>query len=94
VRDDAGLLVAEDVVDPAALGGRANGGDLTLRLHVPQPPLEFGRFHVGLELLAADGGVISMQPEACTFVVYPDGVGRGMVRLGGTWSVEANEERQ
>jgi ABC-type polysaccharide/polyol phosphate transport system ATPase subunit len=92
LRDDAGLLVAEDEVDAVALGATANGGDARLRLHVPQPPLEFGRFHVSLELVGADGRALHVLPDACTFVVYPDGESRGLVRLGGTWSVEANEE--
>jgi ABC-type polysaccharide/polyol phosphate transport system ATPase subunit len=95
LRDDAGLLVAEEDVDTAPLGWRPGNGGLRLRLDVPSPPLQFGRFHVEVELLSADGGrLLHGLTEALTFVVYPDGDGRGLVRLGGTWSAEANEDRR
>ncbi len=94
VRDDAGLLVAEEEVDAAALAAPTDGGDLRLTLHVPQPPLEFGRFHVSLEIVSGDDRTLHVLPEACSFVVYPEGKGRGLVRLGGTWTVAANEERR
>ena len=41
---------------PRSSGWRAGNGGLRLRLDVPSPPLQFGRFHVELELLSADGG--------------------------------------
>ena len=95
LRDDAGLLVAEEDVDTAPLGWLPGNGGLRLRLDVPSPPLQFGRFHVELELLSADGGrLLHGLTEALTFVVYPDGDGRGLVRLGGTWSADANEDRR
>jgi ABC-type polysaccharide/polyol phosphate transport system ATPase subunit len=95
LRDDAGLLVAEEDVDTAPLGWRPGNGGLRLRLDVPSPPLQFGRFHVEVELLSAEGGrLLHGLTEALTFVVYPDGDGRGLVRLGGTWSAEANEDRR
>ena len=93
LRDDAGLLVAEEDVDTAPLGWRPGNGGLRLRLDVPSPPLQFGRFHVELELLSADGGrLLHGLTDALSFVVYPDDDGRGLVRLGGTWSAGANEE--
>ena len=92
LRDDAGALVAEDVVDTAALGWPHAGGTALARLEVPSPPLEFGRFHVRASLEGADGsGVLHALDDAVVFVVYPDGDGRGLVRLGGTWAAEANE---
>jgi ABC-type polysaccharide/polyol phosphate transport system ATPase subunit len=94
LRDDAGLLIAEDAVDTALLGRPDEDGSLRLRLDVPQPPLQFGRFHLSLELVDQAGRGLGVLAEPLTFVVYPDGDERGLVRLGGTWSVEANEERR
>ncbi len=94
VRDDAGLLVAEDDVDTALLGWPARGGDLALRLDVSRPPLQFGRFHLTLELVSADGRLLHALADALSFVVYPDDTARGLVRLEGTWSAAANEKRQ
>jgi ABC-type polysaccharide/polyol phosphate transport system ATPase subunit len=90
LRDDSGLLVAEEDVDTATLGWERGNGDLRLRLDVPSPPLQFGRFHVGLELLSGDGRLLHELADHPTFVVYPDDEGRGLVRLGGTWSAAAN----
>ena len=93
VRDDAGLLVAEDDLDSASLARLTNGAETRLRLDMPSPPLQFGRFHVSLELLADDGGrLLHSVDDAIVFVVYPDDEARGLVRLGGTWSAEANQE--
>ena len=93
LRDDAGLLVAEDEADLAALGWPGDGADLQLRLDVASPPLEFGRFRAALLLMPADGGApLHALDDAAVFVVYPDGEGRGLVRLGGTWSGGANVE--
>jgi ABC-type polysaccharide/polyol phosphate transport system ATPase subunit len=92
VRDDAGLLVAEDLVDTAQLGGGNGAGTMRLRLEVAEPPLQFGRFHLMLELVDPLGRGLPALAEPLTFVVYPDGDERGLVRLGGTWSAEANEE--
>jgi ABC-type polysaccharide/polyol phosphate transport system ATPase subunit len=92
IRDDAGLLVAEDDVELAALGSAADGDGSRLRLDVPSPPFEFGRFHVSLELVAEDGRMLHSVGDACSFVVYPEGDRRGLVRLGGTWRRAANRE--
>ena len=92
VRDDAGLLVAEDDVDTAQLGWPAQGGDLALRLDVSRPSLQFGRFHLTLELVSADGRLLHALADALSFVVYPDDKARGLVRLEGTWSTAANEK--
>ena len=37
-------------------------------------------------------GCFTGSTDALSFVVYPDDGGRGLVRLGGTWSAGANEE--
>jgi ABC-type polysaccharide/polyol phosphate transport system ATPase subunit len=95
LRDDAGLLVAEDSVDTATLGWPAGRGSLRLRLDVPRPPLQFGRFHLRLGLVGGDGDggrLLHQLDDAVVFLVYPDGEERGLVSLGGTWSREANEE--
>jgi ABC-type polysaccharide/polyol phosphate transport system ATPase subunit len=89
VRDGSGLLVAEEIVDTGALGW--NGGGLRLRLDVPAPPLQFGRFDVGLALVGGDGRLLDRLPESLPLLVYPDGEGRGLVRLEGTWRQDAKD---
>ena len=79
IRDDAGLLVAEDDVEISGLGS-ASDGDGSLLLDVPSPPFEFGRFHVSLELVADDGRLLHSVGDACSFVVYPEGERRGLHR--------------
>jgi homopolymeric O-antigen transport system ATP-binding protein len=92
LRDDAGALVAEDAVDTSLLGWPAYGGAVRLRLDIPHPPLEFGRFHLRAILEDGNGGGrLHTLDEAAVFVVYPDGEGRALVRLGGTWAAVANE---
>jgi ABC-type polysaccharide/polyol phosphate transport system ATPase subunit len=85
VRDGSGLLVAEEVVDPRRLGWNGSGDGLTLRFDVTAPPLQFGRFDVGLALLGEDGRLLDRLPQTVPLLVYPDGEGRGLVRLEGTW---------
>ena len=46
-----------------ALGGRTAAGGLELRLDVPAPPLQFGRFDVTLALLGADGRLLDRLPR-------------------------------
>jgi ABC-type polysaccharide/polyol phosphate transport system ATPase subunit len=85
VRDGSGLLVAEELVDTGALGWDERNGGLALRLDVPAPPLEFGRFELGLALVARDGRLLDRLPRGVPLLVYPDGESRGLVRLAGTW---------
>ena len=85
VRDGSGLLVAEELVDTGALGWDERNGGLALRLDVPAPPLEFGRFELGLALVARDGRLLDRLPRGLPLLVYPDGESRGLVRLAGTW---------
>jgi hypothetical protein len=90
LRDDAGLLVAADEVDTATLGW--HDGGLGVRLEVPESPLQFGRFHLRLGLLDADGDrLLHWLDDAVSFLVYPDGEGRGLVRLAGKWTADAKE---
>jgi len=92
LRDDSGLLVADDVVDTGALGLTGSPGTHGLRLDVPELPLAFGRFHVHLGLLdAADGRMLHRRDDVLSFLVYPDGEERGLVRLEGTWRADANQ---
>jgi ABC-type polysaccharide/polyol phosphate transport system ATPase subunit len=88
LRDDAGLLVAEEEVDTGRFGWSEAG--LSLRLDLPAPPLQFGRFHVRLGLVGAGGELLHQRDEALVFVVYPDGPARGLVHLEGTWTAVAN----
>ncbi len=92
LRDDAGVLVAEDETETARLGWIDGGGSVLARLDVPAPPLEFGRFHLRVSLETGDERrLLHALDDAVVFVVYPDGDGRGLVRLGGTWAAGSNE---
>ncbi len=55
------------------------------------PPLQFGRFDVGLALIGDDGRLLDRLPRAIPLLVYPDGEGRGLVRLEGTWRLDAKD---
>ncbi len=91
VRDASGLLVAEDTVQTAALGWDGAGDGLELRLDVPAPPLQFGRFELTLALLGDDGRLLDRLPRPVPLLVYPDDESRGLVRLEGTWRRGAKE---
>jgi ABC-type polysaccharide/polyol phosphate transport system ATPase subunit len=91
LRDGSGLLVAEDLVDTAALGWDGSGDGLALRLEVPTPPLQFGRFDLTLALLGDDGRLLDRLPRSVPLLVYPDDESRGLVRLEGTWHRESKD---
>ncbi|MFN8223083.1 MAG: polysaccharide ABC transporter ATP-binding protein [Gaiellales bacterium] len=88
-RDTAGLLVADETVDLAAVG--AGLGATTLRFEVSRPPLEFGRLRLELSLAETDGTLVHRLAGDLQLLVYPDGEGRGLVRLEGTWRALAKE---
>jgi ABC-2 type transport system ATP-binding protein/lipopolysaccharide transport system ATP-binding protein len=91
LRDDAGLLVASDLVETGALGWPTGAGRLAARLDVPSLPLAFGRFRLRLGLTDALGErLLHGLDDALEFVVYPDGEQRGLVNLEGTWSAGTN----
>jgi hypothetical protein len=91
VRDVAGLLVAEESVTLASLGWDGSTGTLPLRLTVPDPRLQFGRFNVQLDLVAADGRLVHRLGDPLPLLVYPDGASRALVRFAGTWSSPEKE---
>ncbi len=86
LRDTGGLLVAEETLDAATVGWPVGAGRVEARFEVPSPPLAFGRFHLGLALVDAGGGLLHRLDDGIGFLVYPDGEGRGLVRLEGTWA--------
>jgi ABC-type polysaccharide/polyol phosphate transport system ATPase subunit len=93
LRDDTGLLVAGEAVDTAALGWDGGGGERLLRYRVASLPLSDGRFHLRLGLSDRGGHrQLHWLDEALTFLVYPAGEERGVVSLGGSWSLEENTE--
>ena len=93
VRDDAGTLVAGESVDTASLGWNGDGRGREVRWDVPSLPLAEGRFHLRLGLSEADGGrLLHWLDDALTFLVYPAGEERGVVRLRGSWTLEQNSE--
>jgi lipopolysaccharide transport system ATP-binding protein len=91
LRDGSGLLVAEDLVETATFGWDGSGNGLALRLDVPAPPLQFGRFELTLALLGDDGRLLDRLPHAIRLLVYPDNESRGLVRLEGTWRRESKD---
>jgi ABC-type polysaccharide/polyol phosphate transport system ATPase subunit len=91
LRDGSGLLVAEDLVETAAFGWDGSGNGLGLRLDVPAPPLQFGRFDLTLALLGDDGRLLDRLPRPIPLLVYPDDESRGLVRLEGTWRRESKD---
>ena len=91
LRDEAGLLVASDAVDTAALGW--DSGSRSLRYDVERLPLSDGCFHLRLGLADADGErLLHWLDDALEFLVYPAGEERGVVRLEGSWSAEEKRE--
>ena len=92
LRDEAGLLVASDVVDTAGLGwdGRAAGRCATTSLGCRSP--------TGASTCASAsrtrGGerLLHWLDDALDFLVYPAGEERGVVRLEGSWAAEENSD--
>ncbi len=91
IRDGSGLLVAEEVVDPRSFARNGDADGVSLRFDVSAPPLQFGRFEVGLALIGEDGRLLDRLPRGVPLLVYPDGEGRGLVRLEGTWRSGAKD---
>jgi len=89
LRDSSGLLVAGGAQSVAELGWNAGTTELGARLDVDSLPLADGRFHVRLGLTDDAGAELyHWLDDALTFVVYPGGDLRGVVRLEGRWSGE------
>jgi lipopolysaccharide transport system ATP-binding protein len=94
LRDDAGLLVGEQEIDTATLGWNGDA-ELRVRLDLPDPVLQFGRFDIRLGLWSdGDRRLLHQLDPALSLLVYPDGPERGLVRLEGTWSVAAKDGRR
>ena len=91
IRDGSGLLVAEEIVDPRSLGRNGSAEGVSLRFDVTSPTLQFGRFDVGLALVGEDGRLLDRLPRGIPLLVYPDGEGRGLIRLEGTWRRDAKD---
>jgi hypothetical protein len=89
LRDASGLLVAGGGHSTAELGWDSDTVELTARFDVDQLPLADGRFHLRLGLADETGEhLYHWLDDALTFVVYPAGEERGVVRLEGRWSGE------
>ena len=97
IRDSSGLLVSGSGISARELGWEEGTTPLVARFEVDQLPLADGRFHVRLGLTDDDGEQLyHWLDDALSFVVYPSGDERGVVRLDGRWSkeeVEAPAER-
>ncbi|MSO58404.1 MAG: ABC transporter ATP-binding protein [Thermoleophilia bacterium] len=85
LRDGSGMLVADERAPLGGLGWTGVPGRLGLRLELDDPPLSFGRLQATASLIAADGALLHRRSDGLSFLVYPDGEGRGLVRLGGSW---------
>ena len=89
LRDSSGLLVTGSGHSTADLGWEQGTQMLTARFEVDQLPLADGRFHVRLGLTDEVGDrLYHWLDDALTFVVYPAGNERGVVRLEGRWTGE------
>ena len=91
LRDEAGMLVASDVLDTGSVGWA--GGTRELRYDIDRLPLSDGRFHLRLGLTGGEGELLHWLDDALVFLVYPAGEERGgVVRLEGSWTAEENSE--
>jgi hypothetical protein len=89
LRDASGVLVAGSGRSTAELGWDQETSDLTVRFDVEQLPLADGRFTLRLGLTDETGErLYHWLDDALTFVVYPAGEERGVVRLDGRWTGE------
>jgi ABC-type polysaccharide/polyol phosphate transport system ATPase subunit len=89
LRDASGLLVAGAGQSAAELGWDQDTTELVARFEVDRLPLADGRFHLRLGLADESGGrLYHWLDDALTFVVYPAGEERGVVRLEGRWTGE------
>jgi ABC-type polysaccharide/polyol phosphate transport system ATPase subunit len=87
LRDASGLLLAAESHAIGELGWDGGGG--VVRFEVDRPPLADGRFHLRLGLADETGErLYHWLDDALTFVVYPPGDERGVVRLDGRWEKE------
>jgi ABC-type polysaccharide/polyol phosphate transport system ATPase subunit len=90
LRDDSGRLVAGEAVSLAELGWAAGNGDRSVRFEVGSLPLADGRFHLRLGLTDESGEHLYHQlDDAVVFDVHPGGSERGVVRIAGSWALEA-----
>jgi ABC-type polysaccharide/polyol phosphate transport system ATPase subunit len=89
LRDASGLLVTGSGHSTADLGWEQGTQTLVARFEVEQLPLADGRFHIRLGLTDEVGDrLYHWLDDALTFVVYPAGDERGVVRLEGRWTGE------
>jgi ABC-type polysaccharide/polyol phosphate transport system ATPase subunit len=89
LRDSSGLLVAGTGRSTAELGWDDDTTELGARFDVDHLPLADGRFHLRLGLTDETGDTLyHWLDDARSFVVYPAGSERGVVRLDGRWSGE------
>ena len=87
IRDSSGLLVAGSGVSAREFGWGDDTRKLVTRFDVEELPLADGRFHIRLGLSDEDGDrLYHWLDDALTFVAYPAGEERGVVRLEGRWS--------
>jgi hypothetical protein len=89
LRTDTGLLLAAGVQDAGELGWEEEPGERMLRFDVDRLPLTDGRFQLRFGLSDQTGDhLYHWLDDAYRFLVYPDGVERGILRLEGSWSTE------
>ncbi|MGH3103216.1 MAG: ABC transporter ATP-binding protein [Gaiellaceae bacterium] len=89
LRGESGLLLVSGMLDTAELGWSKEAGKLRLRFDVERLPFTDGSFRLRLGLSDPDDGRLLHQlDDALTFLVYPEGDERGVVRLEGRWTRE------
>jgi ABC-type polysaccharide/polyol phosphate transport system ATPase subunit len=88
LRDESSLLLAGGSHDTAELGW-SGSGSCVLRLELDALPLADGRFHLRFGLSDAEGShLYHWLDDAASFVVFPAGGERGLLRLEPRWSRE------
>ena len=92
LRDEAGLLVASDVLDTAASAGP--DGARELRYDVDRCRSPTAASTCGSGSRTRRRALLHWLDDALTFLVYPAGEERGVVRLEGSWAVEQNSEER
>jgi ABC-type polysaccharide/polyol phosphate transport system ATPase subunit len=91
LRDDAGTLVAGEVVDLRSLDWEPLEREQVVRFEIDSLPLADGRFHLRLGLTDESGErLYHWLEDALVFIVYPGDDERGVVRFEGTWRIEEN----
>ena len=94
LRDDSGLLVAEDAAETEGARLARRPRRVTRRSTSYRLSLEFGRFRLRLGLDRARTAAAALARRRDRLPRLPGQRGAGSVRLGGTWRTGANQDHR